>query len=152
MSRLLRVVLIVGATALVVYALSLWGLFTIMSPGAHTYLETRSSDGRLAAHLERPGGSMEPIYYSVRLTGAQDCTAITLRGYQAERWIRLAWDGATLVVRYALPDDPGAKAVAPTAKHGADGCHGVNTRIVEDPSLAIGGPLGRAIDGDGNGA
>jgi hypothetical protein len=146
MKRLLRVLLVFAVVALVLLALSLWGFIKIMSPSPHVFLETPSPDGKLSAHLERPGGSMEPIYYSVKVTGAKDCTAATLKGYQAERWVRLNWsaDGA-LVIRYGLPDDPHSKAVAPEPQRGSEGCHGMSVRVIEDLSLSVSGKLSDAI-------
>ncbi|HEX4693366.1 hypothetical protein [Sphingomonas sp.] len=151
MNRLLRILVIFGAALLVLFGLSLFGFVKLMSPSPHVFLETPSPDGKLSAHLERPGGSMEPIYYSVKVTGAKDCTAATLNGLQAERWVRLSWDGGALVVRYGMPDDPDAKAVAPEPQHGGEGCHGMSVRVIEDNSLSVSGKLNDAIGPTGNG-
>lgn len=152
MKRLLRVLLVFAVAALVLFGLALFGFVKIMSPSPHVFLETPSPDGKLSAHLERPGGSMEPIYYSVKVTGAKDCTAATLKGLQAERWVRLSWDGAALVVRYGMPDDPNAKAVAPEPQRGGEGCHGMSVRVIEDSSLSVSGKLSDAIEPVGNGS
>lgn len=145
-----RVLTVVGVALAVMLGLSLWGVVKVMAPDPHVFLETRSPGGTLTAHLERPGGTMEPIYYTVKVTGAQTCTAAELKGLQAERWVRLSWAGETLVVRYGLPDDLNAKAVAPKSKNGAEGCHGMGVRVVEDPTLSVSGPLSDAIEPAGN--
>ena len=120
----------------VLFALLLWGFIELMSPEPHEYLPTRGPRGQVA-HLERPGGTMEPIYYSVKVHGAYlagECTAVRLEGYEAERWVRLAWDGPALVVRYGLPRNPEAKGQAPVTP-AESGCNGVPVRIVRDDSL-----------------
>ncbi len=147
MNRGRRIVIALAMIIVVAIALMLSGLVNVMAPGPHVFLDVKAPDGKRAAHLERPGGSMEPIYYSVKVTGAgADCTAASLTGLQAERWLRLSWDAGALVVRYGLPSDPNAKAVAPAAKRGGDACHGMTVRVIEDSSLSVSGPLDDTIE------
>ncbi|QDZ07248.1 hypothetical protein FPZ24_06965 [Sphingomonas panacisoli] len=152
MRRGRNLLIILSVAVVVALGLMLTGVIDVMAPGPHVFLDTKSPDGKRTAHLERPGGSVEPIYYAVKVTGAgADCTAATLTGLQAERWVRLSWNVDALVVRYGLPSDPNAKAVAPAARRGGDACHGMTVRVIEDPSLNVSGPLSDAIEPVGNG-
>ena len=145
MKKALKIAAWVLLVLIVLFALLVWGFIEIMSPDPHEYLTTRGPRGQVA-HLERPGGSMEPIYYSVKVDRGFDgeCTAARLEGYEAERWVRLAWDGPSLTVRYGLPRNPEAKGLAPAipAEHA---CGDLPVRIVEDASLVsaqfLGDPL-----------
>lgn len=103
----------------------------------HSFAEARSPDGKRVARLTRPKGSMEPIYYSVRIEGAENCVTALLQGYQAESWVRMEWAGdRALTVRYGVPLGRGMDPVAPVAATGDDACHGFKLTIVEDPTLA----------------
>lgn len=114
------------------------GLMLSACNGFHSFAEVRSPDGKRVARLTRPRGSMEPIYYSVRVEGAQTCVAALLEGYEAESWVRMEWTGAqALTVRYGVPLGRGMDPIAPTAATGDDACHGLKLTIVEDPTLAL---------------
>jgi hypothetical protein len=105
--------------------------------GYQTFAEAPSPDGARTALLTRPRGSMEPIYYSVRITGAETCVAATLEGYQAELWVRMEWTANdALTVRYGVPLGRGMKPTAPAAVTGEEACRNLRLTIVEDPRLA----------------
>lgn len=146
MNRGRRLVAALAVIIVIGLALTLSGVVQVTAPKPQVFLETKSPDGKRTAHLDRSGGGDAPIYYSVVVTGAGvDCTAATLTGAEAERWVRLSWDAYALVVRYALPDDAETKATAPASKRGGDACHGMTVRVIEDKSL------GDAIRPVGNG-
>lgn len=105
--------------------------------GYQSFAEAKSPKGELTALLARPKGSMEPIYYSVRIKGDMNCVAAQLQGYEAESWVRMAWTAPDeLTIRYGVPLGRGMKPVAPRAATGDEACKGLKLAIVEDPSLA----------------
>ncbi len=105
--------------------------------GYTSYAEAASPGGKRTALLTRPNGSMEPIYYSVRVKGSGDCIAAKLEGYEAESWVRIAWTGEdALTIRYGVPLGRGMKPVAPRPATGEGACQGIKLTIAEDPSLA----------------
>ena len=129
----------VGVVAFVVFVLPILvvSLMFVWPHGEHTFLETEGD--KATAYLARPGGSMEPIYYSVWIDGpGEKCRAAELGGYEAEEWVRLAWTGPEkLRIEYGLPQGYGMQASAPAPARGEDACAGYLTEIAEDPLLAL---------------
>ena len=139
MGTLLKIGCGIAGALVLLAALAVGGILYLLYQWGqpHLWHETRSAGGQ-EAYLAHPAGSMERIYYSIGVKRHRArCTAVTLRGHDAPDWLRLAWQGETLVVRYGLPADAEArKVVTPARATGEHACPpDVQVRLVADPGL-----------------